>query len=52
MWCVLGSDFDPFDARMMSVTYLQRGTLRSFTGVRPDKDGIIKIYFKRFTAVL
>lgn len=43
MWCVLGSDFYPFDARMMSVRYLQRGTLRSFIGVRPDKEVKMKM---------
>lgn len=42
VWCVLGSDFDPFDARMMSVRYLQRCTLRSFIGVGPDREGNIK----------
>ena len=43
MWCVLRSDFDPFDARMMSVRYLQRDTLRSFLGVGPDRECKIKI---------
>lgn len=44
MWCVLGSDFYSFDARMMSVRYLQRSTLRSFIGVGPDREGNIKLY--------
>lgn len=55
MWSVLGSDFHPFDAKMMSGRYHPRGTLRSFIGVGPDKGGKIKklnVLWRHFSMII